>query len=154
MGTRADFYVGRGPKAQWLGSVAYDGHPENFKGIIYAPKNEKEFEKAVLAELADRDDATLPKDGWPWPWRDSHLTDYTYAWDEGTVWITAHVQGAKETEPSWYNVKGWYDGRKQMPEEWKGELPHGTAVAVFPDMRDRQNVTLGKRSGVLLFKGT
>jgi hypothetical protein len=25
MGTRADFYVGRGPEAEWLGSVAYDG---------------------------------------------------------------------------------------------------------------------------------
>jgi hypothetical protein len=29
MGTRADFYVGRGPKAEWIGSRCYDGHPES-----------------------------------------------------------------------------------------------------------------------------
>ena len=27
MGTRADFYVGRGESAEWLGSVAWDGNP-------------------------------------------------------------------------------------------------------------------------------
>jgi hypothetical protein len=27
MGTRADFYVGRGKDAEWLGSVAFDGYP-------------------------------------------------------------------------------------------------------------------------------
>lgn len=28
MGTRADFYVGKGPNAEWLGSTAMDGYPE------------------------------------------------------------------------------------------------------------------------------
>jgi hypothetical protein len=27
MGTRADFYVGRGETAEWLGSIAWDGNP-------------------------------------------------------------------------------------------------------------------------------
>lgn len=27
MGTRADFYVGRGEQAEWLGSIAWDGNP-------------------------------------------------------------------------------------------------------------------------------
>jgi hypothetical protein len=27
MGTRADFYIGRGTEAEWLGSVAWDGYP-------------------------------------------------------------------------------------------------------------------------------
>ena len=27
MGTRADFYVGRGDAAEWIGSIAYDGYP-------------------------------------------------------------------------------------------------------------------------------
>jgi hypothetical protein len=34
MGTRADFYVGRGPDAEWLGSVAMDGYPS---GVFGAP---------------------------------------------------------------------------------------------------------------------
>ncbi len=29
MGTRADFYVGLGEQAEWLGSVAWDGNPDN-----------------------------------------------------------------------------------------------------------------------------
>jgi hypothetical protein len=28
MGTRADFYVGRGPNAEWIGSIAFDGYPD------------------------------------------------------------------------------------------------------------------------------
>jgi len=31
MGTRADFYVGIGPEAEWVGSIAYDGYPD---GVI------------------------------------------------------------------------------------------------------------------------
>ncbi len=27
MGTRADFYTGRGQTAQWLGSIAWGGYP-------------------------------------------------------------------------------------------------------------------------------
>lgn len=28
MGTRADFYVGRGTEAEWIGSIALDGYPD------------------------------------------------------------------------------------------------------------------------------
>lgn len=31
MGTRADFYVGRGKDAEWIGSVAFDGYPDGFE---------------------------------------------------------------------------------------------------------------------------
>jgi len=33
MGTRADFYVGRGETAEWVGSVAWDGYPNEPWGI-------------------------------------------------------------------------------------------------------------------------
>lgn len=34
MGTRADFYVGTGANAEWLGSIAYDGHPDTIYKVL------------------------------------------------------------------------------------------------------------------------
>ena len=117
MGTRADFYVGTGPKAEWLGSIAYDGYEWAEKGrrcLFMRIIKKKDFLNAV-AKILTRDDATKPEQGWPWPWDDSGLTDYAYAFEDGKV--TA----------------------------WKDSPPKG-----WPDMKARQNVTLGKRSGLLV----
>ena len=81
MGTRADFYVGRGKDAEWVGSYAFDGHPASLAETILAATTEEEFRSAIVAELAGRDDATAPERGWPWPWEDSNTTDYAYAFD-------------------------------------------------------------------------
>jgi hypothetical protein len=107
MGTRCDFYVGRGPKAKWIGSVAYDGFPEDFKRII-AAKTKAGYVRAVEKELSGRNDSTLPDQGWPWPWDDSELTDYAIAWDSGTVYWTEvrdditvwHQTGERATWPN------------------------------------------------------
>ena len=94
MGTRADFYVGRGPDARWLGSVGYDGHHDNFGFLLAATKvrhnRAKKFRQIVNEMLRERDDSTFPKDGWPWPWPDSCLTDVAYAYDNGHVYATEH----------------------------------------------------------------
>jgi hypothetical protein len=86
MGTRADYYLGRGERAEWLGSSAWDGHPVSLKEIAGA-ETEKAFLDAVNERLSE-DDGTRPKDGWPWPWETSSTTDFAYAWDEGKVWIS------------------------------------------------------------------
>src|SRR5216683_7943050 len=85
MGTRADFYIGRGAAAEWLGSIAYDGHPypENAGDAILHAATETEFRAAAAARIAAGDDGTTPDMGWPWPWTDSRTTDYAYAWDAG-----------------------------------------------------------------------
>ena len=86
MGTRADFYVGCGHDAEWLGSVAWDGYEwAEDGGSIMEAKTESEFRKAV-AELSSRDDWTLPEKGWPWPWKTSATTDYVYYFLDGEVW--------------------------------------------------------------------
>jgi hypothetical protein len=33
MGTRADFYVGRGETAEYLGSIAWDGYPDGLMRV-------------------------------------------------------------------------------------------------------------------------
>jgi hypothetical protein len=129
MGTRADFYVGTGPDAEWLGSIAWDGyrvdemtqaHAKNTPDHaacwrIKSAKTEADFRAAVSDLLAINDDATRPEQGWPWPWDDSSITDYAYAFVKG-------------------KTKTFNDAPKNG----------------WPDMSARKNFTLGKRSGVIV----
>jgi hypothetical protein len=121
MGTRADFYVGTGPEAEWLGSVAWDGYEWAEKDSCDIPncpirqaKTEDEYRKAVKAMLEDRDDGTLPENGWPWPWETSATSDYAYYWKD--------------------NCLGW-----ESRTDW-------------PNMKDKKNVTFGKRSGLIIIQ--
>lgn len=131
MGTRADFYVGRGSGAEWLGSIAFDGYPAGIDSQIVHCESEAAYRHAVDRFLTRRDDATRPSDGWPWPWSDSSTTDYAYAFDEG------HVLGSCFGSP-------WFDAREAEPEEIEGE------PASHPDMSQKKNVTYGPRSGLLI----
>jgi hypothetical protein len=132
MGTRADFYIGRGKDARWLGSIAWDGDPRNMRFL--GATTENEFMLSIVA-LSLRKDWTKPEDGWPWPWKDSGATDFAYAWDDG-VHIAAYGCG-------WYTPDRYLGlDREEMPPVWD-----------FPDMTSVQNVTFGPRSGILLLKG-
>lgn len=139
MGTRADFYIGRGPKAEWLGSTAWDGYPSGFAGKdgnvktspIFSAEGEDTYRVAVMTELAGREDATLPAQGWPWPWGTSHTTDYAYAFDGGRVWASCYGHA-------------WFDPTEDEPEH-DDDKP-----TEFPNMKERANVTFGKRSGVII----
>jgi hypothetical protein len=63
MGTRADFYVGRGADMEWLGSIAWDGYPPGIRGGVLAATSEADFRALLSAFLAPREDVTLPNDG-------------------------------------------------------------------------------------------
>lgn len=149
MGTRADFYVGRGAQAEWLGSIAFDGHDENFKDLL-AAKSEIEFRQIVEKRLRE-DDATLPAQGWPWPWEDSHTTDFAYAWDEGKAWATCFGHGWRtlddiERHEEAYRRWEAADDGSDEPECWSDSK----ASTVFPDMTSRAAVTHGPRSGLIV----
>lgn len=138
MGTRADFYVGRGPQAQWLGSIAYDGYPDGQPESVIGAASEDDFKTRVASLLATVDDATLPADGWPWPWNDSGTTDYAYAFDDGVVWAS-RFGGA------------WFKATELAPEDVSGTT---RKAAVFPDMKVRKSVAEPgtMRSGVMAFR--
>ncbi len=125
MGTRADFYFGIGERAEWLGSVGWDGNEWSEAGTpLLLAKDEGSFRQEVETILSTRGDATRPEEGWPWPWDDSRLTDYSYCYHEGSVAMF---------------VFGIPEGSDQENEE------------PFPDMRERQNVKIsGPQSGLLL----
>ena len=132
MGTRADFYIGRGDDAEWLGSIAWDGYPESMPLQLLNAESEHAFRHALECFFKSRDDVSLPSDGWPWPWETSHTTDYAYAFDEGAVWASCFG-------------RPWFDARKEQPEDDDGETP------VFPDMTENQNVQFGgSKSGLIV----
>lgn len=137
MGTRADFYVGRGLKSEWLGSIAWDGYPEGLDekeapGVLSA-KSPEAFRASVTTFLEKRKDGTLPSMGWPWPWEDSRTTDFSYSFDEGNVWVSCF-------DNQWLTLDNLPKGGPASPG------PNGD----FPDMKAVQKVDLGKRSGIMI----
>jgi hypothetical protein len=133
MGTRADFYVGRGAQAEWLGSVAYDGYPDGPPEPILSATSADDFRERVRAVVTSGDDGTLPEQGWPWPWDTSSNTDYAYAYDAGRVWISCFGCAWVLTE----------DDLESAADK----------VAVFPDMSARKAVAApgSSMSGAMAF---
>jgi hypothetical protein len=133
MGTRADFYMGRGEAMEWLGSIAWDGHPESIDKQVLGSQSPEAFRNAVTDFLATREDKTLPEQGWPWPWMTSSTTDYAYAFDEGTV------HGSCFGGP-------WFDPQRERSEE-----DDNGEKAVFPDMsKAKQREKFGAHSGIMV----
>jgi len=150
MGTRVDFYVGRGEQAEWLGSYPFDGYPDGVFGDVRdnpelwdagdAPVREEDWRAFVASVLAEGGEAsTTPDMGWPWPWETSATTDYAYAWDEGTIYGSSFGD-------AWFQVDPTAEDFGQ-PED---EDDNGGGTAVFPDMTSRMAATLGPRSGVIV----
>ncbi len=130
MATRGDFYVGRGPHAEWLGSIAFDAYPSDSDlQAVIAADSESAYRAAVGA-LAVRDDFTRPEQGWPWPWNDSSTTDVAYAFDEGRVWFCWS---------RWLDARVW--GHRDPDEVSAAE--HGLPEPVFPNMSRRRRLALG-----------
>lgn len=134
MGTRADFYVGRGLQAEWLGSIGWDGYPDGIDAPVLTATTEQAFREAVAAFAATRSDWTAPERGWPWPWEDSRTTDYAYAFEDGKVHACPFG-------------RAWFDPLGKEPELT------GPKTAVFPDMSAREKVAVDGRSGLVFAVG-
>ena len=103
MGTRADFYLGIGIEAEWLGSIALDGYPEGLPELKKT-KTRREFCNHVQG-YAVRDDFTKPAMGWPWPWNDSQTTDFSYHWYKGKVLVACFGHGYVNIKKIFANLK-------------------------------------------------
>ena len=133
MGTRADFYVGRGLKAEWLGSIAWDGNPSGIDKKILNAVTTENYRKAVEEFLASREDGTKPSQGWPWPWNDSNTTDYAYAFHDGFVMVS--------------NYGGpWFNPNEPKPKYTQGRKQE------FPNMKAIKTVDYGERSGLIVLQ--
>ena len=81
MGSKADFYIGQGQDAQWIGAVEQDGYPDAIPAEILIQVNEIMFEELVVDFLQSRRPRSFiasEGDKWPWLWEDSNMTDYSY----------------------------------------------------------------------------
>lgn len=149
MGTRADFYVGRGEQAEWLGSVAWDGYPGGMPEMLMKAETEDTFRAEVAKMATDRDDFTAPERGWPWPWDTSSTTDYAYAFEDGKVYASGFGNPWFEVDLSQTN------GGEPMEKDGDGEIVDVDRTgepAVFPDMKARQNVRFDSGSGLLILQ--
>lgn len=146
MGTRCDLYLGTGPDAEWLGSLAFDGYAihaceagsdQDTYAVAYA-KTPDQFRVAVTQLLASRRDSTRPEQGWPWPWEDSCTTDYAYCFVGEGVQCYCFGRGPVQIGAPFDDDDG-------------NELVH-EVPGVFPDMTARQRVTFGPRSGLIIIQ--
>lgn len=143
MPTRADFYIGDGAEAEWLGSVPWDGYPEGIDPTILTASTEHEYRNAVSLFLTGDDGCTLPSEGWPWAWNDSRTTDYAYTWMDGRVW------GSNFGDP-WFLVQP----ELESYGEPGGDDPDKDRHVVlsnpdFPDMKSRKNTRFNRGSGFI-----
>jgi hypothetical protein len=96
---KADFYLGRGPGAQWLGSVVDYGSPadvasENLFREARGNYTEDSYLERVRQIMLDANqDAHWPRSPWAtqrtWPHEHatSADTDYAYAYTKNAVWV-------------------------------------------------------------------
>jgi hypothetical protein len=87
MGTRADFYIRKkNGKMNWKGSQAWDGMPRSIPHYVLGAGTSAAFCHGLYTHLKCHPDVgpTLPSDGWCWPWKNSHTTDFAYVFDERT----------------------------------------------------------------------
>jgi hypothetical protein len=95
--TRAVFFLGRGP-AIWLGSVGSHGRPEMLIREIVCAGSKEAFERAVGAMVRTLPQGVCPETGWPW--RNGGKTEYTYAFDDGEIFVS--VWGGP-----WFHLHPW-----------------------------------------------
>lgn len=173
MGTKADFYVGKGKKAKWIGSIGSDGFPEDIPSEIWNAKNCKEYRKAVKKFFKDEETqeiATLPDQGWPWSWNDSTNTDYSYTFDKGVHvsswghrWVSKEEWKKYRAEyrkwelkmDRYYESLEKYESGERKTEPKEPEKPEdvydieGNEIE-FPDMSKIKKIAHGLRSGTTI----
>ena len=144
MGTRADFYVGRGEDMRWIGSVAWDAFPWVIAehGFLQAA-TEDEFVAGVTGMAETRSDFTSPEMGWPWPWADSSTTDFAYAFDDGRVFVSRQT----DEHSDWIEAAPFASGC--LEREDMNTLPSCGPLS-YPNMAHIQNVDFGSRSGLIV----
>jgi len=168
MGTRADFYIAKADELQWKGSIAWDGYsiaeadkeslsPNDEKNRtesflewkLKTCTDESEFDTLLTQYLNGRDDATLPENGWPWPWDNSKTTDETYLFKDGKVWKMYKHDGDYDdhTTPCYFAPVEVSIYNEDTDEEVE---PEEKLVLCVPDMKNIQNVNFGKRSGITI----
>ena len=155
MVTRADFYIQNDVGLEWLGSIAWDGYEID---SVSKAMTETEYRALLKDFLDNREDSTYPKDGWPWPWNNSKLTDESYIFIPekplgiGKVWQA--FKGEQEIDfedhktPLTFCPIDMYPKYNDEMDDY--EKPTISKEICVPDMTELKSTTLGPRSGLIV----
>ena len=169
MGTRADFYIDKSNKPQWIGSIAWDGYsiaeasggnisPNDIKDRsqeflehqIKCCKDGGDYESLVNEYLKGRRDGTRKEHGWPWPWNNSKLTDETYLFKDGRVWRMFDHDGNYEDAST---PCKFAPIESELHDENGDFIDQPESICVIvPNMKELKKVTMGDRSGVIVIQ--
>lgn len=160
MGTRADFYTGRGKSAKYLGSIAWDGYPSGISSELLMSRTAEDYGRNLAGFSLTKEDWSTPeKNGWPWPWDNSNTTDYAYAFEDGQVWISNFGRPwfkasdiPRDKDGKFIDGKPYWNWEeKNIPQakfdDQGNRLDKGQD---FPNMKKIQRVTFGPRSGTMI----
>ncbi|PPK63378.1 hypothetical protein V5P93_002347 [Actinokineospora auranticolor] len=135
MSTTTDFYVGRGSRAEWIGSLQWDCAPA---GLIRVPPGrlalaatDESTYRAAVADLfvvweSENIGHAYPRrTGWPWRWHTSHHSTWIITFDPVTRRALSTVGGGVRWEPATPHAS-----RTDAP------IPPGHGPVPLPLMRD------------------
>jgi hypothetical protein len=104
--TKADFYIGRGIAANWIGSIFSDGYVNGIPLKILICANPTLYEEEVVEFIESRDGIIKTNgDKWPWLWPDSRMTDYAYMFLQDLNRVVVSHYGGEMFDPIKY-MKG------------------------------------------------
>ena len=89
--TKADFYVGFGPKSTWVGTIFCDGYLSGIPKAVKEAVTVSQYKEALAKFFKKIDYANTPAQGWPWHRDSSEGTDYVYTFKDGQVWMACNV---------------------------------------------------------------
>ena len=97
---KADFYVGVGQDAEWIGSVSNFGEIYQIPIEIFIQVNNIMYEEKVFEfiKLCNGIIGQHPCK-WPWPWEDSRMTDYSYFFIPEHEKVYASIEGNELIDP-------------------------------------------------------
>jgi hypothetical protein len=98
--TKADYFLGHGRESIWLGFVGSHGRPETLNRAIRCAASGEAFRREVGAMPRTLPQGVWPELGWPWQFPTSERTHYTYAFDDGEIFVS--VSGGP-----WFHLRPW-----------------------------------------------
>ena len=105
--TKADFYIGTGIAANWIGSINADGYITGIPLDIITCTNPTLHEELVVEFIEGRNGVVKTNGGkWPWLWPDSRMTDYSYMFIEDLSKVVASHFGKDMFDPLKYIQEG------------------------------------------------
>jgi hypothetical protein len=121
----ADFYVGLGDDAEWIGSLGDLGtpsHQDRF-GLFGPPVTGDAYTEASFRDIVGSIVGAAIEDGygwdasygWPWGHPDSNGTDYAYAYVNGTIHVFEKGFNAQENVHGAFLITLHYPNATRKP---------------------------------------